>query len=423
MRYFSANKLKSLFLLAVLSCSNAQLLAMDLNGAVHAALRNAPEIRKTIANQNKLSQEAIADSQLPDPMFTAGIMNLPTDSFDFDQEPMTQIQIGLQQSFPKGRSLKYSREKKEHLALATKQFEETLKLQITKNVRLAWFELLFWQKVLEKTNEQKKVFADLLDVTESLLANNKAQQHDVIRAQLELSELDVRITEVEKNIDVAKANLLRWIGQEYRGQSYSSLYPTLPQLAEFKDLQIQLHEHPILAADNATIASAKSNLKWACEQYKPGFTTGLAYGFRQGRNIDDSRRADFVSMNVKMDLPFFRANRQDRRVLASKESLVETQEKQDIDHKELLRTLEEEYSKWKQFSSNLTLYTNKLGPQAKQYSQATMLAYRNGNSDFATVARSYVRELDTMIATVKTRIDRDKAHINLLYLMGNRENA
>lgn len=423
MRYFSANKLKNLFLLTLLSCSHAQLLAMDLNDAAHAALRNAPELRKTIANQNKLALEAIADSQLPDPMLTAGIMNLPTDSFDFDQEPMTQIQIGLQQSFPKGKSLKYSRQKKEHLVLATKQLEETLRLQITKNVRLAWFELLFWQKVLEKTNEQKKVFVDLLDVTESLLANNKAQQHDVIRAQLELSELDVRITEVEKNIDVAKANLIRWIGQEYRGQLFSSLYPTLPKLAGFKDLQQQLHEHPILTAGNAYISSAKSNLKWACEQYKPGFTTGLAYGFRQGRNTDNSRRADFVSINVKMDLPIFVVNRQDRRVLASKESLVETQEKQDIDRKELERTLEEEFSKWKQYSSTLDMYTNKLGPQAKQYSQATMLAYRNGNSDFATVARSYVRELDTMIATIKARIDRDKAHINLLYLTGNSENA
>lgn len=423
MQCLCINKLIRLLLFFVLGLGTTDLYALDLDGALHLALRNAPEIRQSIANQNKLSQEAIVGGQLADPMLTAGIMNLPTDTFDLDQEPMTQIQVGIQQSFPKGKSLKYSREQKEHLVFASKQNEEHIRLEIIKNVRLAWFDFLFWQKVLERTSEQKKVFMNLLDVTESLLANNKAQQHDVIRAQLELSEIDIRIVEVKKNSDIAKANLLRWIGQEYKGHPLSPSYPNLPKLDEYNHLQLQLKEHPILAADSAYISSAKSHLKWACEQYKPGVTTGLAYGFRQGRNMDHSTRADFVSATIKVDLPIFRANRQDRSVLASKEALTETQQRQEIDFKDLSRMFEEEYAKWKQYSASLCHYTEQLLPQSEQYSKATLLAYRNGNSDFATLARSHVRELDTKIATIKTRIERDKAHINLLYLVGKDENA
>ncbi len=423
MLHIRTNKLGRLFTLSIFLLCHSKLWAMDLNDAVQVALNNPPEIRKAVANQNKLSQEAIADSQLPDPVISGGIMNLPTDTFDFNQEPMSQIQIGLQQSFPKGRSLKYARERKEHLAAASEQNEEIIRIEIVRNVRLYWFDLLFWKQVQVKTKEQKQVFIDLLDVTESLLANNKAQQHDVIRAQLELSELEIRLTEIEKNISVAIANLQRWIGKKDAGHLFAISYPVLPRLMEYKALHSSLHSHPKLVQDNSYVSSAKSNVKWACEQYKPGITTGVAYGIRQGRNIDGSKRPDFITATVKMDLPIFRASRQDRRVMASKDDLIEFQERQSIDYKELTRMLDEQYSMFREYSKNLTLYKEKLTPQAKQYSQATMLAYKNGNSEFSTLARSYVRELDTKIATIKTRIERDKAHINLLYLMGNSENV
>jgi len=54
-----------------------------------------------------LNERAIADGQLPDPKVKLGIMNLPVNSFDRGQEPMTQLQVGIQQSFPRGRTLYY----------------------------------------------------------------------------------------------------------------------------------------------------------------------------------------------------------------------------------------------------------------------------------------------------------------------------
>ena len=56
-----------------------------------------------------LSERVIADGQLPDPKIKLGIMYMPVDSFDRSQEPMTQLQVGIQQSFPRGRTLHYKR--------------------------------------------------------------------------------------------------------------------------------------------------------------------------------------------------------------------------------------------------------------------------------------------------------------------------
>lgn len=393
--------------------------ALELSDAEKIALNISPEIKQIEARRQTIIEESIAEGQLPDPILTAGLMNMPVDTFDFDQEPMTQIQLGLQQNFPKGRSLKYAKQRKEHLSFVEIQNKESMKLEIIRAVRLSWLDLLYWIKVSEKTKEQKSIFTNLLDITESLLANNKAQQHDVIRAQLELTEIDNRLIEIEKEISLSKAQLARWIGREYENQLVLRNFPTLPEIRDLSVLRTALQTHPQLLADRSKIASLKSSIKWACEQYKPGITTGLAYGIRQGRNLEDSKRADFLTATIKMDLPIFRGNRQDRRVKASQNELISIQEKEIIDYKDLLQDLDEQYAIWQEYTKKVSLYTNKLVPQAIQYAEASLLAYKNGKTDFPTLARSYVRELDTRIDEIKASIEQRKAHVKLLYLKGN----
>jgi hypothetical protein len=76
-----------------------------------------------------LNERAIADGQLPDPKIKLGIMNLPVNSFDCGQEPMTQLQVGIQQSFPRGRTLYYKSLKTRDIAVvdAAQNSESTLK--------------------------------------------------------------------------------------------------------------------------------------------------------------------------------------------------------------------------------------------------------------------------------------------------------
>ena len=47
---------------------------------------------------------------MPDPTLFAVAQSLPTDTFDTDQEPMTQLRFGIRQMFPKGDSLDIKRD-------------------------------------------------------------------------------------------------------------------------------------------------------------------------------------------------------------------------------------------------------------------------------------------------------------------------
>ena len=44
-------------------------------------------------------------------MVSLGVANLPTDSWDFDQEAMTQFKVGVTQRFPRGDSRELERER------------------------------------------------------------------------------------------------------------------------------------------------------------------------------------------------------------------------------------------------------------------------------------------------------------------------
>ncbi|HEY7740106.1 MAG TPA: hypothetical protein VIB01_05790, partial [Steroidobacteraceae bacterium] len=55
-------------------------------------------------------ERAVAAGELPDPEARLGAVNVPADSFEFDREDMTMIEVGVMQRFPPGRSRNLARQ-------------------------------------------------------------------------------------------------------------------------------------------------------------------------------------------------------------------------------------------------------------------------------------------------------------------------
>ena len=147
----------------------------SLQRAEKVALLESPEIRALEAKTEALHQSAIAAGQLTDPKLMLATKNVPVDTFDLSQEPMTQVQVGLQQAFPRGHSLHYRSLQKHYLSVAELHKQEVMRLQVLLGVRLSWLRLYFWLHAREIIRNQKKIFQHLVKVTESMLANNKTQ--------------------------------------------------------------------------------------------------------------------------------------------------------------------------------------------------------------------------------------------------------
>lgn len=392
---------------------------LTLLQAETAALSQSPEVKSLQAKTDALGQSAIAAGQLSDPKLMLGAMNVPVDTFNFSQEPMTQVQVGLMQSFPRGHSLRYKSLQEKDKSRAEYEKGQTTQVQILRDVRISWLNLYYWLQAKRIVSAQKKIFRHLVKVTESMLANNQAQQKDVIRAQLELTELDNQLIGINQQIDTARAELARWIGAALANRAYPNRLPqwkSPPSVVKFENI---IKHHPELRTDEALIAARNAGVKLAEQQYKPGVAVGLAYGFRQGRDmVNGRRRSDFLTAQVSIDLPLFTHNRQDRTLKASEDNLVASQEDQMSHYRQLCEELKTQYAAWQQQRKSAWLYDKRLIPEANQYAIATMTSYQNAQTDFPTLARAYVRELNTELMGLKASVNRNAARVNLLYLEG-----
>ena len=71
-----------------------------LSNLIKEALKNNPDLKSAESSWKSDLAKVPQAGALPDPQLSFNLMNLPVNSFDFNQEPMTSKQVALMQMFP-----------------------------------------------------------------------------------------------------------------------------------------------------------------------------------------------------------------------------------------------------------------------------------------------------------------------------------
>ncbi len=395
-------------------------LELSLAEAEAIALKADPMLNLIDANAQALDEAAVADGQLPDPKMKFTLFNFPTDTFSRTQEPITQLRFGLQQAIPRGDTLelKSKRTSLKAVSMRAKNADEELKLR--SKVRKYWFETWYWVQAERTLNKDMSLFRQLVDITESQYAAGKQNQQDVIRAELEFGLLEDRLTHIKQQQEAARAELSQWLGQE----SLRSLpvdFPALPALPSKSEIQASIPTHPALRIFSSKIDMDRKSVAIAREAYKPAWTLGLNYGIRDGNNPDGSDRADFLAASIGLDLPLFTDKRQDRRLAAAQKLASASQLALDDKYAAMQSMLERDHASLTRLAQRLKRYEDTLIGQAVANSEASLLAYQNDTTDFATLMRAKITELNTNLKALRIHTDYAKAHARLLYLAGEQK--
>ncbi|GJM04423.1 MAG: copper transporter [marine bacterium B5-7] len=372
-------------------------------------------IKQYNTRADSLNEIAIAEEQLPDPKAKLGVMNIPINSFDRSQEAMTQLQFGVQQTFPRGDTLHYKRLRIENMADVdtAKAFEQEKK--VLRSLRNSYLDLYLNEKTELILQENRSLFTQLLDITQRQYAVGRDNQHDVLRAQLELALIDDRIAEIVGAKEISLAELSKWIGNNSAQRPLREGFPELSSFMNVEEIITNLNYHPMILMEDAVVNANEKNIKIAEEQYKPGWMLDLTYGQRSGNNLDGSSRDDFASAMVMVDIPLFTDKRQDKRLSASKLDHQASQFARTDRLLELRRQVEKEHANWVRLGKRLELYKTRALVDAEQNSEATLKAYQNDLTDFTTLMRARLTELNTHLDMLKIRVDRAKSQANLLY--------
>ncbi|MGV6852375.1 MAG: TolC family protein [bacterium] len=412
---------------ALAAGQNGQELSLDQ--AVSAAQQQDPWIVSSQYKQSALLSGSIAAGELPDPKVSVGLLNLPLDTFDFGQEPMTQFKVGVSQMFPRGDSLKIKKRQLQLKAAKQPYQREDRLAKVAVNVSQVWLNAYLAQESILLIEKDRPLFIQLGGVAEASYASalGKTRQQDIIRAQLELTRLDDRLTRLQQKKDKSYQKLSQWISgfalDQYMQGSESTfdmdgkfhLSHQLPELkiAEQKflsgafsddELYKYLSQHPMVKALDTEIAVSKAGVELAQQKYKPQWGVNSSYAYR-GESPIGNDRADFFSIGVSIDVPLFTKNKQDKQLDSAVALSAAIETKKWLLVRQMLAALKAERAGLKRLNDRQKLYEKTLIPQIKEQAEASLQAYTNDDGDFAEVVRARIAALNAELDALKIDVE------------------
>ena len=124
---------------------------------------------------------------------------------------------------------------------------------------------------------------------------------------------------------------------------------------------------------------------------------------------------------VTVELPWFTENRQDKRLSASIEQAESVQLNRDDRLRELKQMLETDYANWQRLGERAHLYASQLLRESSANASASLNAYQSGVTEFTTLMRARITDLDVRLDELRIRVDRARAQASLLYLAGGEQ--
>ena len=290
-------------------------LLLNLDAMIEEALSNNPELNAARNNIHALAQRPDQADTLPNPMVSLGLMNLPLDTFELDQEGMTQKTIGIMQRFPYPGKLALKREMAEHAIVGSREELEVLKLKLVAKVKKSYYSLFFINKTIEITERNKGLLAEFIRIAETKYSVGSGIQQDVIKAQVELSKLleNLIILNTQKETLKAELNyLMNRLPQDPLGDPYEIELTSVTLLVEKLQEQAESN-HPALKRILSIIEKNRSDHLLSKKEYYPDFNVTVQYGQRDDGAI--MNRPDFVSAMVMMKIPLWHKTKEDKKVV------------------------------------------------------------------------------------------------------------
>ena len=405
---------------------------LDLDVAIELAVRNDPWLSSSSYRESALSDQAVAAAELPDPRVNIMAANFPLDSFDIRQEPMTQLAIGVSQMFPRGDSLNLARQQRQQLASQEPLLRFDRQAKVTATTAQLWLEVYRAQQSIALIEADRGLFVQLVDVTRAGYASalGRARQPDLIRAQLDMTRLEDRLTMLRQQLEAAQQRLSEWIGVA-ANQAVTQTPPMRTPAVDLDTLLIatsnqeqtyeRIRRHPALLAFDLRLAAMATGVELARQKYKPEWGLSAQYGYRADDRMGRSR-ADLFSVGLTFDLPIFTDRRQDKEVSAAQSLTDASRADKDLLARQLMAELRATVVQLQRLAERNTLYQSQLLPQMAEQAEASLAAYDNDDGDFAEAVRARIAELNARIDALTIAVEQLRLVFRLNYLLTHAPN-
>jgi cobalt-zinc-cadmium efflux system outer membrane protein len=366
--------------------------ATPVEKLVDEAVRNNPGLKMLEEKKEAYGERPPQAESLDNPRLGLSVVSLPVDTFRFDQEPMTQKQISLWQKFPFPGKLELKGDIARRELEAVREEYGEKKNAVIMQVQVAYRELLFIEKSIRITEDNRDLLRSFVKAAETKYAVGMGIQQDVLKAQVELSKINDLLISLEQKRQSMTARLNTLLNRpadatfipdeelpEEEGPSFGYSFEELQSIA--------LENRPSLLGMQHLIERNRLAERFAEKSYYPDFDVGVSYGQRDNA-MTGEKRPDFISGFVTVSIPLWYKSKESRKVAEEKANIRNASEQYSAAKNDVFFQIKDILTEIERFNRERGLIETGLIPQSRTSLESAMAGYQVNKVDFITLVNN-----------------------------------
>ncbi len=357
-----------------------------LDALVAEVLKRNPALIEVRERSSASGHLVLPAGSLPDPQVGFSFSNFPTDTFAFDQEPMTSFDLFFTQKFPFPGKLSLKEEIADIRAKQAGKSVSEFENMLVYRTKRAYFRLYEVVRSIEITKKTQTVLKEFLGVAQQRYAVGKALQQDVLRAQTALSNIERRLFDLDKmRIEmIALINTFRARDVNTPVEVPQELPVDETGYSEEELLEMAKGFNPTLSRLALKVDEGEKSVSLAERELYPDFALSTRYRVREDR-------PDFLTGAVTLTVPLYAARKQKELIssrrfeLNSRANAYESYMDQVIFH---IRDIKSDLFS---LQNRISLLISAVLPEARNTVQSALSSYRVGKLEFNSLVSA---ELD-----------------------------
>ncbi|EGU57749.1 heavy metal RND efflux CzcC family protein [Vibrio nigripulchritudo ATCC 27043] len=398
---------------------------------IHAAIEQDAARKQFYTQSLAMREMGVASATLMDPKVKVGFGGLPIDSFQFDQDPMTNLSVGVMQQFERGSTLELNQKKANQQAQGVNLKVEARELDIANSMTTLWLELGYQQVTEQILREKKRLMTELESFVKTNYSNGKSEAQDLLDAQLQVAKLDEKLEANRQMQRRLMAQMSEWLGAGWLDSFASSqrkleasnqrnwlkLEQVLDSTPDASRHYTALRLHPMVKMADSQIQVSKTQVDIAEQAYTPQFGIEVMYAHRQANNMRGEPASDLVSAYLTLDIPLFTENRQDKNKSAAQYQVGAAQLQRDTLLQQMNAKVNTLLSDRINLQQRLARYQSSLMPQINARIRAVERGYQNNTAQFSDVIAASNDELALQLEQQRLLADLNVVNSNLAALL------
>ncbi len=381
------------FLLAVLALAGvlAKGQEVKLRDLVSEALERSPEILAAQKKYEAAKQRPSQAGSLPDPTLSMGWNSNgnPLPGAGLGTDATSNIGFSVMQEIPAPGKQRLRSNIAQKEAAAQFQEMQSVELSVISRVKQAFFKLQHSDVARDVLERDRDVLKKLLSITEIRYAAGQAAQQDVFKAQIQLSLLEAKILQLDRERRLRAAELNSLLNRPPEAPigkpGEPHIAPISKTLAEIQ--AAALETSPARMKDQAMTERAELAVNLARKDFYPDYALSGGY-YNQGG------LPAFYSFRADVKIPVYFRSKQRAALTEQTQVLSEARHAFQATAQSLNFRIADDYSSAETSLQLINLYQKTVIPQAKLAVDSALASYETGTVDFLSVLNNNAAALE-----------------------------